>query len=106
MKYDYSKVKREISGFGGGYEDACRNMVIAGLEYLDANPDSDISYKEYKNIYGLTTGESEDCKKMEKAMLTVNDGCSGAQMQASKGHIMFIHKNGWDKYVEEMNKEE
>ncbi len=106
MKYDYSKIKREISGFGGGYEAACRAMVVAGLQWLDEHPNADVSYKEYENVYGLTTGESDDCKLMEKAMLAVNDGCSGAQMQASKSHIMFIHKNGWDKYVEEMNAKE
>lgn len=106
MKYDYSKVNREISGFGGGYEKACRKMVVAGLKWWDAHPNADVSYKEYKNIYGLTTGESDDCKKMEEAMLKVVNDCSGAMMQAAKSHIMFIHKNGWEKYVEEMNKVE
>ena|ERR1035437_10882903 len=101
-KYQFSKEMNEISGFGGGYEKACRNMVVAGLEWLDEHPNADISYKEYKNIYGLTAEETDDCKEMEKAMLTVNDGCSGAQMQACKGHITYIKKNGWDKYIEEM----
>ena len=27
-------------------------------------------------------------------------------MQAAKAHIMFIHKNGWDKYISEMNQAE
>jgi hypothetical protein len=105
-KYQFQEGMQEISGFGGGYEDACRKMVVAGLEWWDAHPDADVSYKEYKNIYGLTTGESDDCKLMEKAMLESVPDCSGAMMQASKGHIMFIHKNGWDKYVEEMSKPE
>ena len=98
-KYQFTDKMGEISGFGGGYEEACRAMVVAGLEWCDKHPKADISYKEYKNIYGLTTGESDDCKKMEDAMSAVNDGCSGAQMQACKSHIMFIRKNGWDKYV-------
>lgn len=86
-KYQYTGNMREISGFGGGYEAACRAMVVAGLECWDLHPDADVSYKTIKNVFGLTTGESEDCKKMEKAMLAVNEGCSGAQMQSCKKHI-------------------
>ena len=106
MKYDYSKVKGEISGFGGGYENACRKMVIAGLEWSDEHPDSDLSFKQFKNIYGLTTDESDDMKLCQEAMSkAVNDGCTGAMMQVTMIHLMFIRKHGWDKYVEEMNKE-
>lgn len=106
-KYNYTEKMGEISGFGGGYENACRKMVVAGLEWCDANVSADISYKEFQNIYGLTTGESEDCKKMQDAMLkAVDNDCTGAMMQATMSHIMFVRKNGWEKYVEEMSKEE
>lgn len=102
--YDYSEVKREISGFGGSYEENCRNMVIAGLEWCDKHPNANLSYKEFKNIYGLTTEESEDMKLCQDAMLEAsNNDCTGAMMQASMGHLMFIRKNGWQKYVSEMN---
>ena len=40
-KYVYTDNMSEISGFGGGYEAACRAMVVAGLEHLDANPQAD-----------------------------------------------------------------
>jgi hypothetical protein len=105
MNYDYSKVKREISGFGGGYEDACRKMVVAGLEWCDSHPGADLSYKEFKGIYGLTTEESADMKLCQEAMCVPCGGdCTCAMMQATMGHLMFIRKNGWDKYVEEMDK--
>ena len=104
-EYKYTENMDEISGFGGGYEDACRNMVIAGIQWCDKNIKAEINFKEYKNIYGLTFDESNDCKKMQKIMLkAANNDCTGAMMQAALSHIMFIRKNGWDKYVLEMNK--
>lgn len=102
-KFEYSKGCTEISGFGGGYEEICRKMVIAGMEWLDSHPKAKISYKEYKNIYGITTGESKDCKKMQDVMLKASDNdCTGAMMQATLSHVMYAHKNGWEKYISEM----
>lgn len=101
-KYTYTEDMREISGFGGGYEQACRDMVVAGLEWCDKNVGADVSYDQFKNVYGLTTNESEDCKKMQQAMLDVANDCTGAMMQASMGHIMAIRRMGWDAYVEKM----
>ena len=103
-KYSYDQIKREISGMGGGYEEACRKMVIAGMEWLDEHPGADISYKEYKNIYGITTGESDDCKAMQKHMNeAIDNEASGAMMQACSSHILAAKKMGWDGYVAKMN---
>lgn len=106
-KYQYTEKCREISGFGGGYETHCRNMVIAGMNWLDANPNADPKFDQYKNIYGLTTNENEDMEAMQKAMNeAVDNGASGASMQASTNHVLYAHKNGWDKYIQEMEKSE
>lgn len=104
--FTYPRNSREISGFGGGYEKACKDMVIEGMKWLEKHPKADISYKEYENIYGLTTGESEDCKRMQNIMVEVNPGCSGAQMQACLSHIMFAHQHGWEKYIMDMERKE
>ncbi len=102
-KYQYTPEMDEISGFGGGYEETCRKMVIAGVEWAEAKGDADPKYKEFENIYGITTGENEDAKAMQKAMFDASgNDCTGAMMQASMSHAMFILKNGWDKYVAEM----
>ena len=105
IKYKYTNKCNEISGFGGSYEDACRKMVIAGMEYLDNNPDAKITFKTYKNIYGVTFDESEDCEKMQKIMIDATGGdCTGAMMQACLQHIKYAQINGWDKYISEMEK--
>ena len=106
MKYNYNEIKREISGFGGEYEMACRDMVLAGLQWIENNPNCELSYKTYKNIYGLTTGESKDMELCQEAMIEAVEDCSGAMLQAAMGHLMFIKVNGWDEYKHEMNKAE
>jgi len=104
-KYVYTDEMDEISGFGGGYEATCRAMVRAGLLWLDNNIAANLSFKQYENIYGLTFDESDDCKAMQEVMIEASgNDCTGAMMQATLNHIMFIYKNGWDKYKEEMIK--
>jgi len=105
-KYKYIKDSREISGFGGGYEKTCRNMVIAGIEWLDEHKGANPTFDQYKNIFGMTTNENKDMKSLQKAMLEEGKDCSGAMMQASTNHVLFAWKNGWDKYMKEMTEKE
>lgn len=106
-KYSFDNIKREISGFGGGYEETCRKMVVAGMEFFDENPTAKVTFKQYKNITGMTTDENDDCKKLQAVMLKASgDDCTGAMMQACLNHVMYAHVNGWEKYTEEMNKKE
>lgn len=100
---EYTEKMGEISGMGGGYEKVCRDMVLSGVEHLEKNPESVPEFKEYKNIYGITADENEDMKKLQKVMLKASrNDCTGAMMQASTSHVLFVKKNGWKKYVEEM----
>lgn len=41
----------EISGFGGGYEDACRRMTIAAVEWLRKHPDDVKSWRAVEVKY-------------------------------------------------------
>lgn len=99
-KYIFTDDMGEISGFGGGYEKECRDMVVRGLEWLDEHPEADLKFSEYKNIYGIINEETEDAKALVKAMLGGETGHTGAMVQATVGHVMWIRKNGWDTYVE------
>jgi len=103
----YPEGSREISGFGGGYEEACRNMVVAGMEWLKENPDANPTFKQYKNVYGITADENTDMKNMQNTMNeAIGNEASGAMMQASTNHVLYAHKNGWEKYIEEMTEKE
>ena len=103
---DYSEIKGEISGFGGGYEQACRKMVIAGLNYLNDHPIKDTTMKQYQNVYGILPKQSDEIEKLIDAIAKGEDGCTGAMVQACLSHTLYIWKNGWVKYKEEMNKED
>lgn len=82
-KYAWTPAMGEISGFGGGYESACRDMLYAGLMLVEADP-------------------AATDPAIEAAMLTVCPDCSGAMFGASSGAVRFIATNGWAKYVQRM----
>jgi hypothetical protein len=104
-KYKFVEGCREISGFGGGYEDMCRKMVIRGMEWFDENPSANPKFKQYENVFGIINEENPAAKSLTDAMLeaSAND-CTAGMMQASVNHTLFAAKNGWEKYIEEMTK--
>lgn len=104
-KYQYTEKCREISGFGGSYEKACRDMVSVGMTWLEEHKGANPTFKQFENIFGITAGENEDMEAMQKVMNeAVGNGCSGAMLQATTNHVLYAYKNGWDKYIEEMEK--
>lgn len=90
----------EISGFGGAYEEACRNMVYAGIVWLEKHPGADLKAHSYRNVYGILTADSDDAKALEKAVVSVCPDCSGAMHHATMAACLYIAANGWEKYRE------
>jgi len=101
-KYVYTDDMSELSGFGGGYEATCRAMVVAGLKHLDAHPEADPQFHGYKGIYGIITEDNADAKALSEAVVKAANGdCTGAMHQAAISHVLWIRKNGWDRYCVE-----
>ena len=92
----------EISGFGGGYESACQDMLEAGVKWLDEHKKADLKMYGFKNVYGILISDSDDAKALEEVITKACDGCSGAMHQAVMTLLAFIAKNGWEKYCEEL----
>ncbi len=105
-KYEFKPGMAEISGFGGDYEQACRNMLAAGLEWLDAHPNADLRFRHVPQVFGIVLPTTSDTKALSEAVSKAIPGCSGAMHHAVINHLMFIKGNGWDKYCEEMSKPE
>jgi hypothetical protein len=105
-KYAWVEGMGEISGFGGTYEEACRRMLRAGLEWLDANPEASPVFEEFRNVYGLVREKNEDAIQLGKAIAAAAPDCTGAMMQAVVHHCLFVRKNGWNAFVEGMTKRE
>lgn len=112
----FSHDMREISGFGGSYELGCRLMVLAGVHWLETNPDRDPHVGHYRNITGIDKNLNEDAEALEKAMLDapitldgreyrVGEDATGAMVQYSKMHALRAKHIGWDAYCAEMRKE-
>jgi len=101
-KYEYTADMAEISGFGGGYEQACRDMVVAGLEWCDANPSAEPKFQGYSGVFGLIMESNEDAKSLGQAITDACDDCSGAMYQAAVGTVLRIQAIGWCAYCKEM----
>lgn len=106
-RYVFTEDMGEISGFGGGYEQTCRNMLAAGMEWLDAHPAADPQFKGFQGVYGLISEENEDAEALSAAIVAGAHGdCTGAMHQAVTSHCLFIRKNGWEAYCQKMRSRE
>lgn len=104
MTYEFDEWMSEISGMGGDYEQKCRTMLKAGLEWFDENPDADPKFTECEGIYGIIDINNSDAEALSKAVIASVGGCSGAMHHAVLSSVMWIRKNGWDAYVESMKR--
>lgn len=103
-KYQFTPEMGEISGFGGGYEQACRAMLAAGMEWFDDHPVADPKFHGYSGVYGVIAEDNEDAKALTAAILVPTNGdCTGAMHQAVVSACLFIRKNGWPEYVRQMS---
>jgi len=102
-KYQYTENSGEISGMGGGYESACKEMVITGMDWLDNHEGANPTFDEFENMYGVTTNENDDMKAMQKVMNeAIGNEATGAMMQACTNHILHAKEVGWETYITEM----
>lgn len=102
----------EISGFGGDYEEACRNMVRGGVRHVQEN-NVDLEtllgqIKESPHIFGVVLFEGGEAKAFETAVVEASgdpSGVTGAMVHASCKHCLGILQNGWDEYVKIMSEQ-
>ena len=95
----------EISGFGGGYEEACRKMVVAGVKWLRDHPGAQLKAVQVSRIYPDIWADSPDMEAMQDAMAdAVGGDATGAMVCATTKHALYIHRNGWEKYVADLKK--
>lgn len=103
-KFQWNEAMREISGFGGSYEQACRAMISAGMEYLDARSDADPKFSEYSNIVGIINADNDEAKALEKHMVEAcgDESPTGAMVHYSVNHVLKARELGWEAYVRMM----
>lgn len=108
----------DISGFekmgdkiGYGYEAVCQRALWEGIDYLSKcdRPEKILDKSSgFKNVYGILE-TPESAKELEaiwsKLDKEVFKGWTGGQHQAVVGHLMFIAKNGVQKWLDEFKNE-
>ena len=106
-KYVFEPEMGEISGFGGSYEEACRKMVVAGLNWLDMHPLAEPKFHGYKGVYGILSEDNAIAKELSTAMVDAAGGdCTGAMHQATVTTVLWIREHSWEEYVKEMKKKD
>lgn len=103
-KWKWDNDMKELSGFGGGYEQTCRNMLSAALNWFEKNPKSSPKFHGFKDVYGICIADNKDAESLRNAILKVDKGCSGAMYSCVVNTALWIHANGWDKFVIEIKK--
>ena len=90
-------------------------MVLAGIEWVDANPNADPRFQGFKDVFGLCLEDNEDAKSLVNAMMDapvyfdgkllqkrVGDDCTGAIYHAACQHVMAYRRLGWDEYCRQL----
>ncbi|MCP5016234.1 MAG: hypothetical protein GY938_13325 [Ketobacter sp.] len=113
MDYKHTEDMGEISGFGGGYEATCQQMLHNGVAFLHDHPNADARVMELRGkcpdgeeieVYGICDVRGDDAEAIESAVMDGIDDCTGAMHQAVMSRLMWINENGWDAYCEELRK--
>lgn len=105
--YDWQPGMREISGFGGLYEGACRKMVAAGCAWFDEHPEADPQFHGYQGVYGILAEDNDDARNLTKCLIAAcpDGGPSGAMLQATTNACLFVRGHGWNEYVQQMSQD-
>jgi hypothetical protein len=99
--YLWTEDMQELSGFGGGYEDACRMMLQAGLAWFDAHPKAIVDFREAQGVYGWLKFTSDQGKEFEKAIVNAcPDGPTGAMVHCVTRAVHFIRAKSWAEWCE------
>lgn len=107
--YEFTPEMKEISGFSGFYEECCRKLVKAGMEWLDKHPRAKPKYFTFKNVTGICRPNNRASRRLDKALIDFMNtnpeiDTSVAVHQVVIQTCLWIRKNGWKKYVEVMSK--
>lgn len=101
--FEWTEDMAEVSGFGGGYERACRQMISQGCAWWAVHPEADPKFHGYKGVYGICAEDNDDAKALSEAICAGDIGPSGAMHQAAVTHVFHWRKLGsWIAYQHSM----
>jgi len=102
-RFPWTDDMREISGMGGGYENACRKMVSAGMAWLVDHKDGQKpEMGTYEGITGIAFARNDAGVSFSDAVGKAVEDCTGAMHQFSCAHAKKAFEMGWPAYQEFM----
>ena len=107
--YRHTPDMGEISGFGGGYEECCQDMLEAGVNHIMTQKlgGEDIALRGFEGVFGLVFPDNKPTEELNNIIRDAAKGeGTGAMTHTVMLRLGFIAKNGWDKYCEELRQRE
>lgn len=105
------KVKTvELSGRGGGYEEACQKLLWIGIDWIKDKPleiwekSDDGQRNEGISTVGVYSTEHDALKELDKKFWALDYGISGMQHWTAMGHLKMIHHYGYKWWIAEGKK--
>ncbi len=105
--YRHTPDMGEISGFGGGYEDCCQDMLEAGVKWLHEHAAADIKVLENPHIYGIIEEGTPETEALSEAVIAAAKGeATGGMHHAVMSRLAFIAQNGWGTYCDKLREKD
>jgi hypothetical protein len=98
-KYVFTPEMDEISGYGGAYEQTCRNMFAKGLEWLEGHPDADPIFTADEEKKGKIRAENVAAEEfLEWIDRASGKRASATMFEAVIKHCFTAKEVGWENY--------
>lgn len=108
VEYKHTPDMDEISGFGGGYEAVCQDMLHAGVTWIIEKKigPADLKAHTFERVYGIIEPDNDTARELEQVLGAAAHGdCTGAMMQAVMSRCIWIASHSWEEYCIEIRKE-
>jgi hypothetical protein len=100
QRYEWTDEMDEISGFGGEYEESCRQMVTAGLKWLERNDGPATEFSMGDNVFARIDEEAEATDELRTHMASAVDmDPSPSMLHLCVKHTLYAHEIGFEAYV-------
>jgi len=103
LQYEWNDEMDEVSGLGGEYEEACREMIAAGLQWLEDNDGPVVKFSGGQNVtarIGPAAGEIDDLR--EHMASVVEFDVTPSMLHVCVKHALYAYDIGWLSYTTRM----
>jgi hypothetical protein len=82
----------------------CTQMVLDGVFWLLGHPKANPKFAGFKGKYGIISQDNGDAHQLRAAIIENNPEATDVMIKTCIAHVMYIHRHGTDKYMEELKR--